>query len=124
MAGNEQQDKEKLNNVRFYHLVLLLAASALFWLVLKKKNMEMWFLPYLKNRLNNPKTDKPIHVLFCFVDHFEPQWKNRDNIELERERVDRWFKDYPLMAEQHKDADGVMPNIRFSIRKKSIGMSI
>ncbi|MDO7084115.1 hypothetical protein WNY51_11205 [Pseudocolwellia sp. AS88] len=97
----------------FITVVLLLAASALFWLVLKKKNMEMWFFPYLKNRLNNPKTDKPIHVLFCFVDHFEPQWKNRDNIELERERVDRWFKDYPLMAEQHKDADGVMPQHSF-----------
>ena len=90
-------------------LILLFLGIFAFWLVLKKKNMEMWFFSYIKSVLNRPKVKGPVHVMFCFVDHFEPQWKNRDNIELERARVDRWFKDYPLMAEQHKDADGHMP---------------
>lgn len=80
-----------------------------FWQVLKLKNMDIWFFSYVKSVLSRPKVDGPIHVMFCFVDHFEPQWKNRDNIELERERVDRWCADYPAMAEQHKDADGQMP---------------
>lgn len=90
---------------------MVLAAILLigFWQVLKFKNMEMWFFPYLKQLLNKPKVDGPIHVMFCFVDHFEPQWKNRDNIEIERARVDRWCRDYPKMAKQHKDADGHMP---------------
>jgi len=80
-----------------------------FWQVIKLKNMDIWFFSYIKQLFNKPKVDGPIHVLFCFVDHFEPQWKNRDNIELERARVDRWCKDYPLMAQQHKDADGHHP---------------
>lgn len=93
-----------------YFFVILLALGILaFWLVLKKKNMDIWFFSYLKDIVNRPKVEGPIHVMFCFVDHYEPQWKNPDNIELERARVDRWFKEYPLMAEQHKDADGHMP---------------
>ncbi|GHE89395.1 hypothetical protein GCM10011501_18660 [Thalassotalea profundi] len=71
--------------------------------------MDIWFFSYLKNVISRPKIKEPVHIMFCFADHFEPQWKNRDNIDLERERVDRWFKDYPAMAEQHKDADGHMP---------------
>jgi hypothetical protein len=76
-------------------LVLLVLGLVAFWLILKKKNMDIWFISYLKSVISRPKVDGPVHVLFCFVDHFEPQWKNRDNIELERARVDRWFKDYP-----------------------------
>lgn len=79
-----------------------------FWQVLKLKNMDIWFISYIKQLVNKPKVDGPIHVMFCFVDHFEPQWRN-DDIDIERARVDRWCKDYPLMAEQHKDADGHMP---------------
>jgi len=94
-------------------LVLFVLGLVAFWMILKKKNMDIWFVSYLKNVISRPKVDGPVHVLFCFVDHFEPQWKNRDNIELERARVDRWFKDYPLMAEQHKDADGHMPQHSF-----------
>ena len=94
-------------------LVLFLLGMLAFGLVLKKKNMDIWLFSYIKTVLNRPKVKGPVHVMFCFVDHFEPQWKNRDNIELERARVDRWFKDYPLMAEQHKDADGHMPQHSF-----------
>jgi hypothetical protein len=89
-------------------LILGLLATFVLWLVLKKKNMNIWFIPYLKNVFNRPNVDGPIHVMFCFVDHYEPQWRN-DDIDIERERVDRWCKDYPLMAKQHKDADGHMP---------------
>jgi len=92
----------------YFFLVLLVVGLVAFWLILKKKNMDIWFFSYLKNVISRPKVDGPVHVLFCFVDHFEPQWRN-DDIEVERARVDRWFKDYPLMAEQHKDADGHMP---------------
>jgi hypothetical protein len=92
----------------FFLLILAFALLAAFWKVLKLKNMEMWFFPYIKQLFNKPKVDGPIHVMFCFVDHFEPQWRN-DDIEIERARVDRWCKDYPLMAQQHKDADGHMP---------------
>lgn len=92
----------------YFILILCLLGVLAFWLVLKKKNMDMWFFPYIKSLFNRPKVKEPIHVMFCFVDHYEPQWQN-DDIEIERARVDRWYKDYPLMAEQHRDADGCMP---------------
>jgi len=88
--------------------ILLFVGIFSFWLVLKKKNMDIWFFSYIKNVLVRPEVKGPKHVMFCFVDHYEPQWRN-DDLEIERARVDRWFKDYPLMAEQHKDADGHMP---------------
>lgn len=89
-------------------LVLISVFTFAFWRVLKLKNMDIWFLPYIKQILSRPKVSETKHILFCFVDHYEPQWRN-DDIEIERARVDRWCKDYPLMASQHKDADGHMP---------------
>lgn len=91
-------------------LVVVTTVSLIgFWQVLKLKKMDIWFFSYIREVATRPKVEGPIHVLFCFVDHFEPQWKNTDNIELERARVDRWCKDYPAMAKQHRDADGQMP---------------
>jgi len=89
-------------------VILAVLASTLFWIVLKKKNMDIWFFSYIKQLFNKPEATGPKHVLFCFVDHYEPQWRN-DDLEIERARVDRWYKDYPAMAKQHKDADGCMP---------------
>lgn len=91
-----------------FFIVLAIVFIGLFWQVLKFKNMDVWFFSYIKQIFSRPKVNGPVHVMFCFVDHYEPQWRN-DDIEVERARVDRWCKDYPLMASQHKDADGHMP---------------
>jgi len=88
--------------------ILILVLLFSFWKVLKLKNMDIWFFSYLVQVFNRPKVSGPIHVLFCFVDHYEPKWRI-DDIEIERARVDRWCSDYPSMAEHHKDADGCMP---------------
>ncbi|MGI9424896.1 MAG: hypothetical protein ACR2PA_16990 [Hyphomicrobiaceae bacterium] len=50
--------------------------------------------------------------MFCFVDHFEPQW-HRPDYQTEVRRVDRWITDYPKIADRHKDADGVSPQHSF-----------
>ncbi|MBT0585665.1 hypothetical protein KIU71_04510 [Alteromonas sp. SM 2104] len=71
--------------------------------------MDSWLWPYVKQLLTpKAKVQGTQHILFCFVDHFEPQWRN-DDLDIERARVDRWVKDYPLMAQQHVDADGCHP---------------
>lgn len=88
--------------------VLICTFAFVFWRVLKLKNMDIWFFPYIKNILSRPKVSETKHVLFCFVDHYEPQWRN-DDIDVERARVDRWCKDYRAMAKEHKDADGHYP---------------
>jgi hypothetical protein len=40
----------------------------------------------------------PVHIFFLYVDHFEPG----ENFTL----VERWEKEYPVLAQRHRDADG------------------
>lgn len=58
------------------------------------------------------RAKSPRHVLFAFVDHFEPRWRNC-TYEVEVARVDRWCKDYPRLCEGMVDADGVRPQHTF-----------
>ncbi|MFH1198792.1 MAG: hypothetical protein V1650_01320 [Candidatus Omnitrophota bacterium] len=58
----------------------------------------------------------PKHVIFCFVDHFEPGNPYRDRpskkaLSLEEEivRMDTWAKCFPEIAFKHKDSDGCFP---------------
>jgi hypothetical protein len=92
-------------------VVILVVA---FITIVKRKKMQSWLWNYTKGQFANKKiVNGTKHIMFCFVDHYEPQWKNKDNIELERQRVDRWMLDYPKMASQFKDADGHHPKHSF-----------
>jgi hypothetical protein len=51
---------------------------------------------------------KPVHILFCTVDHFEPSAGNVDT-DTARERVDLLLSGYPRLADKHKDNDGFQP---------------
>lgn len=104
----------------------VIAASCGFIFVLKKKNMHTWFGSYLKGLFNKPKHSGPKHIMFCFVDHYEPQWglttgigetrkpvTNLTDIQKEHARVNRWHQEYPVLAGKHIDADGVHPQHTF-----------
>ncbi|MGP1664995.1 MAG: hypothetical protein ACTS5I_03580, partial [Rhodanobacter sp.] len=52
------------------------------------------------------------HVMFCFVDHFEPMWGKAEP-PLQRQRMDRWCRDYRVMAARHRDADDRPPQHSF-----------
>ncbi|TBR36380.1 hypothetical protein EYV96_16410 [Dyella terrae] len=80
-------------------------------LAIRARNMEIWLGSYLFRR-KPPKVDGPVHVMFCFVDHFEPAW-GKVPLEQQRARVDRWCQDYRLMAADHRDADGRHPQHSF-----------
>ncbi len=75
--------------------------------------MDIWFFNYLVSIFKKTTTSGTKHIMFCFVDHYEPQWGRPNDIEVERARVDRWYKDYPIIAEKHKDADGNFPKHTF-----------
>ena len=76
--------------------------------------MRNWLPNYIKQSFNKPKdTGKTKHIMFSFVDHYEPQWKNPNDIDKERSRVDRWCVEYPAMASKHKDSDGFYPQHTF-----------
>lgn len=94
--------------------VLLLAALALIvlgmlgvWVLLRARNMQIWIVDYLR-RSARPAVDGATHVMFCFVDHYEPMWGRADEA-TQRARVDRWCRDYRALASRHRDADGVPP---------------
>ena len=68
-----------------------------------------WLPAYIRGVLRRrEKHDGPVHVMFCFVDHFEPGWQ-RPDLEVERARVARWCHEYPALAARHQDADGQVP---------------
>ncbi|MDN3652424.1 hypothetical protein QWY77_06560 [Thalassotalea ponticola] len=92
--------------------LLLVVAVALVGLMLYRKNIHIWLIAYLRGLQNKPTVDGTKHVLFCFVDHFEPMWRT-DDIDVERARVDRWCREYRQMAKQHRDSDGCMPKHTF-----------
>ncbi|NLA67577.1 MAG: hypothetical protein GX856_04925 [Gammaproteobacteria bacterium] len=92
-------------------VVLLLAGAGLLVLLLRSRNMQHWILPYLRRRLPDAG-GRTRHVMFCFVDHFEPMWKGADAA-TQAARVDRWCRDYRAMASKHRDADGRPPQHSF-----------
>ena len=65
---------------------------------------------YLKHGLESLLRRKcsDCHLLFCFVDHFEPLWKQARD-ETGTERISRWIKSYERAAPQHMDSDGRCP---------------
>jgi len=103
-------------NADLWVLVLPLVMLAFVVLLLRpllRRRLFDW-LPgllraYLRNRAN---ADGPVHVMFCFVDHFEPRWGSADR-ETERARVRRWCRDYPKLCDGHRDADGRPPRHTF-----------
>jgi hypothetical protein len=102
-----------LNALIALAVVLALAAIGSFvvWRLLRSRNMELWIGSYLR-RTPPLVTDRPVHVMFCFVDHFEPMWHGAD-VDTQRARVDRWCKDYRELASKHRDADGRPPQHSF-----------
>lgn len=81
--------------------------------ILRRRHVMLWLPGYLRNRREcEADPAGPIHVMFCFVDHFEPAWK-RPGAEVEARRVSRWCREYPAMAQQFRDADGVHPRHTF-----------
>lgn len=54
------------------------------------------------------KNKKPIHVLFCLVDHYEPG-NGHVSEETARARVDLLVAEYPKLADRHKDSAGNHP---------------
>ncbi|MCY7353512.1 MAG: hypothetical protein LH470_00190 [Lysobacter sp.] len=95
-------------------LSLLLAALSTayaVWRLLRARNMQLWIGSYLRRRAPRV-SDRPVHVMFCFVDHFEPMWHGAD-LPVQRARVDRWCNDYRAMASRHRDADGRPPQHSF-----------
>lgn len=86
----------------------VIGTGVLLW----QRNMHIWLPRFLFARRHDRPGNAPVHVMFCFVDHYEPGWQ-QPGIDIERKRVDRWCTDYPKLAASHQDADGCTPKHSF-----------
>jgi hypothetical protein len=91
-------------------LPLLAAIGALAWAI-RARNLQIWLWNHLR-RKRRPAVSGPTHVMFCFVDHFEPGWGKAD-AHTQRRRVQRWCTEYRTLAGRHRDADGRHPQHTF-----------
>jgi len=90
-------------------IFLLFFVGLLFFYVVIRKNMHYWLPYYLLSKIVvRSRSAGPLHIMFCFVDHFEPANGGVDP-EAQEKRVDAWMNAYPRMADKHCDADGVCP---------------
>jgi hypothetical protein len=86
-------------------LALLLGALYL----MHKRNVTGWLLAYLRQDWRAPvPAGTTRHLLFCFVDHYEPGWGKPGYLQ-ECARVARWRRDLPRLCARHRDADGRSP---------------
>lgn len=89
--------------------VAVMAAIAVLYREVQSKNLMIWFGSYLRQDWRaKPEPGVTRHLMFCFVDHYEPRWKS-PTYEVECQRVARWRQDYPKLCEGLKDADGRPP---------------
>jgi hypothetical protein len=81
-----------------FTLLLILAAAVA--VAIRARNMQYLAVAATSGAKAPRVTDKPVHVMFCFVDHFEPAWGKVD-LATQRARVDRWCLDYRKLADAH-----------------------
>lgn len=75
------------------------------------RNIHYWLPSYLLWLLlpkEKVKRNVPVHILFCFCDHFDLGY-DRVSSDVCRKRMDIWMERYPKLAQRHQDADGAHP---------------
>lgn len=96
--------------VLIFVLILLMAVGGIAY-KLHQKEALYWITGYFDYLIENrkaPEPEKPVHLMFLFVDHFEPRMGDVSP-EVEIKRNADWLAQYCKMAENHYDSDGVHP---------------
>ncbi len=68
--------------------------------------LTRWVISYLYNQLWD--VPRPVHVIFCMVDHFEPGTGNVP-VEVEMDRMEMLLREFPGIADNHRDHSGSCP---------------
>jgi hypothetical protein len=74
-------------------------------MIRKIANTLVWVPHYLLRGMGRGALPPVKHLYFCICDHFEPYWNGADG-RTARKRILRWMKEYPKVAEQHRDSSG------------------
>lgn len=73
--------------------------------------VELWLPAYFWRELGRRRWScgkGRRHLIFCFVDHFEPHVGRVDDVTARR-RLDAWLEQYPQIADRHADSTGRVP---------------
>lgn len=98
-------------------MTILISTAAIFFAALlalvvnelRKRHVGIWIGSFVRQKWRSrPAPGVTRHLMFCFVDHYEPQWE-RPSYQTECDRVARWRNDYPKLCEGRRDADGRAP---------------
>lgn len=96
-------------------MLIFLCIIAVFIIIFKKK-IHYWIIEDIKRSFNSKSIavspEESVHVMFAFVDHFEPGNGNA-GLSQQISRVDAWIERYPELADKHKDSDGIFPQHTF-----------
>ena len=99
----------------FFIIFFLFLLSVITLVLVFKKKMQYWLSWELLRCIKLVLSKKPknnIHIMFCFVDHFEPG-NRKAGLEKQISRVDAWVNRYPELADKHMDSDGICPQHTF-----------
>lgn len=89
-----------------YIYILLLSIISLIVVILYKRKIYIWLPDYIFGDWKKKySTGKPIHLMLCFVDHFEPH-NGKVSDEISQKRMDIWLDKYPKLARNFLDSDG------------------
>ena len=81
----------------------------------KGKKLDRWmggYLRHLAERRRRAPVEGPRHLVFTFVDHYEPLWDEVSDAQGDA-RVRAWSDGYPALAKRYRDADGLNPQHTF-----------
>jgi hypothetical protein len=96
-------------------LLVALVYAAVIALGLRRRRVDIWwgdYMRHLREQAGLADSPRTKHIMFCFVDHYEPRWGKADYA-TEVARVDRWVHEYPKLCAGHRDADGQAPKHSF-----------
>jgi len=87
--------------------ILFIIVFIIVGILIVKRNIYIWLWDYLFGtwRKKVPNTQKTKHIMFCYVDHFEPHLGKVDD-EIAQRRMETWLSEYPVLAKKYTDADG------------------
>jgi len=96
------------------YLILFIVFTISFYLVLRSRNLDIWFwsyLVFLAKKIFRKKV-AVTKVYFCVADHYEPYWGKATKSDANK-RVKRWHEELIPIAKKHIDSDGHHPIYSF-----------
>jgi hypothetical protein len=78
---------------------------------LRRRGLSQCLWPLIRDSLR-VRSSRPVHVLLCIADHYEPLWGNPGEV-VAHERVRNWVDRYPRLFSQLRDSDGRPPRHSF-----------